>query len=202
MRFGQNHVGATYPLPTFSGRFIGSGRLETAAWPLGPGNPELALAPGTVGPIEVTVRLPQEMYGRQQPIFVAGKPGEAAIVFVHYLDRDNIRVGVDVWGKALYFSQPIATDYLTPQRVRISMTSLFPADHPDLQALPETERELRRNTLAVAVNDVTAINETIFSYDSPPEQMTPGRSGIGGSNTEAAFLGDVLDVKRLPLLGP
>jgi hypothetical protein len=202
VRFGQNHVGATYPSPTFSGRFIGSGRLETAAWPLRPGNPELALAPGTVGPIEVTVRLPQEMYGRQQPIFVAGKPGEAAIVFVHYLDRDHIRVGVDVWGKALYFSEPIATDYLTPQRVRISMTSLFPADHPDLQALPETDRELRRNTLAVAVNDVTAINETIFSYDSPPEQMTPGRSGIGGSNTEAAFLGDVLDVKRLPLLGP
>ncbi len=202
VRFGLNTVGATYPLPAFSGRFLASGRMEAKDWPLGPGNPEAAFASGTAGPIEITVRLPEDMYGRQQPIFVAGKAGEGVLVIVHYLDRDHIRVGVDVWNKALFWSEPIPTDYQAPQRIQIAMTSLFPTDHFEVEALPQADRDRRRNTLSVAVNEATVISETIFAYDSHREQMTPGRSNIGGSNNEAAFQGDILDVKRLPFASP
>jgi hypothetical protein len=176
--------------------------MEAKDWPLGPGNPEAAFASGTAGPIEITVRLPEDMYGRQQPIFVAGKAGEGVLVIVHYLDRDHIRVGVDVWNKALFWSEPIPTDYQAPQRIQIAMTSLFPTDHFEVEALPQADRDRRRNTLSVAVNEATVISETIFAYDSHREQMTPGRSNIGGSNNEAAFQGDILDVKRLPFASP
>ncbi|HEY0968515.1 MAG TPA: hypothetical protein VGD88_14075 [Opitutaceae bacterium] len=202
IRFAINSVEAKYPGAGFSGRMLGTDRVPSDQWPIPPGNPEAATAAGAAGPIEITTRLPLEMTGRQQPLFVIGKPGEGTLVFAHYLDRDHIRIGVDVWNKALFWSQPIPTDYLAPQRIRIAMTSLFPEAHPEVQALDPAARERLRNTLSVAVNDTVVINETIAAYDSAPEQMTPGRSEIGGSNHEAAFLGDILEVKRLPVTPP
>jgi hypothetical protein len=199
IEYGRNAVGARFPRPSFSGAFVHSERLGPPDWPLPPGNPERATTPDSVGPMKITARLPTNQTGRTQPLLTLGRPGEGTIVMLNYQDAAHVRIGVDVWNKALLWSEPVAVDYMQTQTFTVSLSAFYPEDHPSVRALPPADWEKLRNEVMIALNGTTVLRESIFAYDAQPEAITPGESLIGGSHNEAKFLGELHDVSRLPV---
>lgn len=183
--FGLNPGIASYPAEKFTGRLLGVERLAAPAWPVPPGRPEAAVAAGTYGPVELTVLFPIDAPNRVQPLLTTGRTGEGTIVMVHYFDDTHIRVGADIWAKALFWTDPIPVDYAAPHQIVISSAALARA------------AESSTTPLSVSIDGKTVLSEPIFTYTTTPEQITPGESRIGGSFAEAFFTGDMLRVERL-----
>jgi hypothetical protein len=199
--FGLNPGIAAFPSAEFSGEMISSRREPTAEWPVPPGDPESATRSELTGPIALIVRLPLGQTGRSQPLLVTGRTGEGMIVLVQYLDDRSIRLGVDVWNKALFWSAPLPADFAVPHTVVVSASALYPPLHKELARLGSAAAESLRNALDVSFDGRTVISEKIYAYEAGPGQITAGRTTIGGSNSETEFLGDLIAVRRLPVPG-
>ncbi len=197
--FERNPGVATYPGAFFSGQLLSVTRTPVSNWPLQSAAFAATLAPDAAGPLQLVVRLPRGMDTRTQPLLTAGQPGAGCIVMVSYVDATHVRFGVDVWNKALFWSEPQVVDYDTPQTIAISVTALFPSSAPALANLSAELREALRNQVAVVLNGRVVIHEKIFAYDAKASEITPGASLIGGSSNEALFLGDLLSLQRLPV---
>lgn len=182
--FGENRGVASYPAAQFTGRFLGIARVDASAWPIPPGHPEQAIRPDAVGPIELLVRFPTNAPNRVQPLLTTGRTGEGTIVMVHYVDDAHVRIGADVWAKALFWTKPIPVDYNRPHRLVISSSSLM--------RTPETSTP----ALSVTIDGREVLRETISAYATTPAQITPGENHIGGSFSEPLFTGDLLEVSR------
>jgi hypothetical protein len=200
--FDRNGNGAGYPSPGFNGEILRVQRVPRDGWPIPPGNPEAATAPGAAGPLEFTVQLPAGLTGRSQPLLTIGRPGKGAFVIVKFVDPEHVQVGMDVWNKALLWSKPLAVDYARPHQFVVSISALFPLDAPAVQALPAAAAQKLRNEIHVALDGDEVLHESLFTYDSAPADITPGVSHIGGSYTEAVFTGEILALRRLPLSAP
>jgi len=151
------------------------------------------------GPIRIRMLLSEVQLGRNQPVLTTGRPGAGTFVFLNFPDATHVRVGMDVWGRLLVLTNPIAVDYEEVQEMVISTGALYPENHPKLHGLSEARlRELRRH-VAIQLNGMTVINREIGTYPSTPSEVTVGESRIGGSNTEAHFAGKILSVERLPV---
>lgn len=203
VRIGANPRVANLPLARFSGRLLSTSRAPLNEWPVPPGRPEAAVAADAIGALEMTVRLPADRIGlAPQALLTTGRAGEGMIVMVQCLDRGHLRLGADVWGKALFWSEPIAVDYAQAHVITLSASALYPADHPAARNLAPAELHRLRNRLSMQVDGRTVMEEKIFAYDAAPGQITAGASTIGGSYAEPVFSGEILLVRRLPLNSP
>lgn len=199
VHIGTNPRVANLPLGKFSGRLLSTSRAPVGEWPVPPGRPESAVAADAIGALEMTVRLPTDRIGlAPQALLTTGRAGEGMIVMVQCLDQGHIRLGADVWGKALFWSEPVAVDYARPHVITISSSALYPADHPAARNLPPAELTRLRHRLSVQIDGRTVMEEKIFAYDAAAGQITPGASTIGGSYAEPLFSGEILLVRRLP----
>jgi len=152
-----------------------------------------------VGPLRIRLELPRGQPGRAQPILTTGRREAGTFVFVIFKDSTHVRIGVDVWNKALFLSEPVEVDYYYDQYVVVTTGALFPQDHPALRHLSAAQLERLRNQIKVELNGKTVIDQAIFSYDSKMSEVNVGESRIGGSNTEPVFVGKILKVERLPV---
>lgn len=196
--FGRNVVRATYPRPVFTGRLMGTGRLDRSRWPVPPGDREAAIRRDAVGPIELRLRFPSGQSGRSQPLLVTGQPGRGTLVFAQFLDETTLRIGVDVWNRALFWSEPINFTPGTTYSLVTSMTPFYPESAPAVAQLSTAARLSLRSRLTVTFDGNQVLNERVDAYDSSPDDITFGVSRIGGSNNESVFLGDVIEVRRQP----
>ena len=194
--WGENKTGAKFPSARFTGIFISGSRIAGPAnWPIPPGRPEDAIVENSFGPIEICTVLPSNATGKIQPILVTGKPGEGTITMIHYLDHENIRIGIDIWGKALHWSGPVKVDYASRQKIVISHTALWPPDSRNMAGTEITDDY--RSSIKISINGALVLNERQATYDSAAKTITVGESLIGGSHNERYFTGEIVSVRRL-----
>ncbi|HKB92359.1 MAG TPA: hypothetical protein VKC60_17720, partial [Opitutaceae bacterium] len=194
---GENLIGASVATTEFSGQIISSSRLplDLAGCPF-PSAEQLAK---TIGPLQLTARLPTDKLTRVEPLLTTGVAGKGTFVFVNYMDAAHIRIGVDVWNVSLKWSDPIEIDYAKPQVFAISSSALYPPSHSGLKDLSAAQLDHLRNTIDVYHNGKKVFTQPTSAYDSTPEQTNIGVTRIGGSNTDPAFTGEFLDVRRLSI---
>jgi hypothetical protein len=193
---GENSVGATYANSHFTGKLDAIDRAPPALWPAVQGDDRLDPAQ-TVGPILITVQLPRQRTGKNEPLLVTGRPGEGTIIIVRYLDSSHLMLGADVWGKGLYWGMPMETDFSKRVSFLISTSALFPERDSLNQSVPAPLLAKLRQRILVTMDGKVALDVPSSAYDSSPAEITVGRSEIGGSNQEAVFTGTVLTARRL-----
>jgi hypothetical protein len=198
---GENTVGATYANSHFTGDFEAIDRAPPASWPATPGSDRPD--PGrTVGPLEITVLLPSNSVGRNEPLLVTGRTGEGTILIIRYVDSTHVMIGADVWGQGLYWGPAMEVDYGREISFTIWTSALFPERASLAASIPPATLAALRKRILVKMDGKTALDVASTAYDSKPEQVTVGRSDIGGSNQGPEFTGIVLVAKRLDPLTP
>jgi hypothetical protein len=153
------------------------------------------------GPVRLEVLLPREATGRSQPLVTTGRFEAGSFVFVIYKDSTHVQVGLDVWGRGLWYSEPIPVDYYRAQEFVISSGALYPESHPKLAAVSTEELAEQRKRVTVDLNGRRVLDVQTETFSSPVEQVTVGENRIGGSTTDHRFTGEILRVERLPV-GP
>ena len=154
-----------------------------------------------VGPVVMNVIFPRDFLEGTQPLLVTGRPHAGTFIFVRYMDRTHVRIGVDVWGIVGTVSKPVATDYYAAHRIEISTGALFPLDNPAVRVLPAAERDRLRHLVRVTLDGRTVLDLTTRQYDTTLAEITVGDNRIGGSNAGVRFTGTILSVGRAPV-GP
>jgi hypothetical protein len=154
--------------------------------------------PGTAGPALLQFYLPLErLPGVSQALLTTGETGAGAVIFVHYIDSEHIRLGADVWGSLLE-SEPIRADYFQRQQLVVNMSSLYPDDAPELQRLGSGER-MQAKQLRLEWNGEVVLEARKDTYPSRPDQVFVASNPIGGSIAPASFTGRLLNIRRLPI---
>ncbi|PTY05648.1 hypothetical protein DB347_14865 [Opitutaceae bacterium EW11] len=152
------------------------------------------------GPLRLRVVLPRENVGRSQPLLTTGIPQAATFIFVIYQDPTHIRVGMDIWGRGMYWaSQPIEADYFAEHEFVISTGALYPLGHPKLSGKDPAPIERLRNRITVQFDGKTVLDQPVFSFDSSLRDVTIGLNRIQGSSAEPSFFGQILETERLPI---
>ena len=194
---GQNEVGASYANASFTGEFESIDRAPPALWPAVQGS-DRPNPSQTVGPLLMTVLLPNNVVGQSEPLLVTGKTGEGTIIIIRYSDPTHVGIGADVWGRGLYWGPPsMETDFRKEISFTIWTSALFP-EHDSLAASisPSALAGLRKRII-VKMDGKVALDVSSFAYDTKPDEITVGRSAIGGSNQGPEFTGVVLVARRL-----
>jgi hypothetical protein len=145
------------------------------------------------------VVLPRGGSGRSHPLVTTGVREAGSFVFVIYQDPTHIRVGVDVWGRGYWASEPIETDYFSEHEFVISSGALYPAGHPKLAGIDPKRLEQLRNRITVDFDGKRVLDQPLFSFDSKRSDVTVGENRIQGSSTEPRFGGEILELERLPI---
>ena len=154
---------------------------------------------GAVGPIVMDVIFPRDFWQGTQPLLVTGRPHAGTFVFVRYVDRDHVRIGVDVWGLLGALSDPVPIDYYAAHRIEVSTGALYPLDNPAVRALPAAERDRLRRQVRVTLDGRPVLDLATRQYDTALAEITVGDNRIGGSNAGVRFTGEILRVGRAPL---
>lgn len=151
-----------------------------------------------IGPLRVTFLVPFHRQGHTEPIVATGKTGAGTTVYLRYLEGNRVRIGADIWGGA-WETEPIALNYFQQQNLVLDASGLYPADNPRLAALPPNERARLRGEFRLELNGRTVLKLARFAYDGTASEVVVGRNAIGSSVAEAAFSGEILNVRRLPI---
>ena len=152
-----------------------------------------------VGPLVLRVVFPRNFWEGVQPLLVTGRPSAGTFVFIRYVDKRHVCIGVDVWGLFGKVTEPIETDYYAVHKIEISEGALFPLNHPALHALTPAGRETLRRRLRVVLDEKVILNEAVQQYDTRLSEITVGENHIGGSLSEVRFTGEILDIQRGPV---
>jgi hypothetical protein len=134
-----------------------------------------------------------------QPLLVTGRPSAGTFVFIRYVDKRHVCIGVDVWGLFGKVTEPIETDYYAVHKIEISEGALFPLNHPAIHALTSAGRETLRRRLRVVLDGRVILNEAVQPYDTRLSEITVGENHIGGSLSGVRFTGEILGIQRGPV---
>jgi len=88
-------------------------------------------------------------------------------------------------------------DYGSEISFLIWTSALFPERDSLAASVPPSALALLRRRILVKMEGRVALDVPAFAFDSRPDEITVGRSAIGGSNQEPGFAGTVLVAKRL-----
>ncbi len=163
-----------------------------------------AAAPDAFGPVHMILTLPVQRPGRREPILTTGRSGAGDVVYVSYEDSRHIRVGFDHWSYGGKQSDPIPVDYAEPHEIWVLEGALFPSSDGDPRwgaTTPEAKSLLRRR-VTVVFDGKTVISETVATYPTTREEVTPARNGIGASTADPEFSGIVRYCERTGLFLP
>jgi hypothetical protein len=112
-------------------------------------------------------------------------------------------VGHDKWSIGGERSGPIAVDYQKPQKVEVSLDSLFPSGVSAGEEGPGVKAAVRsRHGIIVKWNGVLVLSEDAVAFPSKPSEVKIGENAIGGSSTLPRFSGQILSVARGDEKGP
>jgi hypothetical protein len=152
-----------------------------------------------VGPVVLQVVFPRDFWQGVQPLLVTGRPSAGTFVFIRYVDKRHVCIGVDVWGSFAKVTEPIEIDYYAVHQIEISEGALFPLNHPAIHALTSAGRETLRRRLRVVLDGKVILNEALQQYDTRLSEITVGENHIGGSLSGVRFTGEILDIQRGPV---
>lgn len=153
----------------------------------------------SVGPLVLRVVFPRDFWEGVQPLLVTGQPKAGTFVYIRYVDRQHVRIGVDVWGLLGKVTAPIETDYFAVHTITISEGALFPPANPRVKALSPAVRQALRRRLRVSLDGTVVLDENVQQYDTTLSEITVGENHIGGSNAGVRFTGAILGVQRAPV---
>ncbi len=149
------------------------------------------------GPLRIQFTLPYGQTGVAQPLLTTGHISAGSIIFVTCIDDRHVRVSADVWG-SLYESVPIEVDFSQPHWLTVSDSALMPAKDPALLLVSHEEASHLRGELRIELDGHTVIRRTCSAYEAGPGELFIGSAPFG-SNTVAAFLGEIQDARRLAI---
>lgn len=151
------------------------------------------------GALEIELDLPfPRPAGHQEPLVVAGSPGQADLLSIRYLDAEQVELLVDHWGWGAVRSAPFRVPAADrqPHRVVVSSGSLLPpASHPVIQADPELLA--LRGEVVVRWNDREVMREALPLYSSRASAVTVGANLVGGTSAELDFTGRIHRVRQI-----
>ncbi|HVW21309.1 MAG TPA: hypothetical protein VHC86_08845 [Opitutaceae bacterium] len=173
--FGRNQIGATSAQARFNG---GIARIERTALPTEAGEAS--------GPVRFRLELPDDAFGRSEPLLTTGVPGRADIVSVQYLDLGHVRFQLDHWGVAFMRSPPVAVNYALLHDLEIRQPSLEAA-----AAGGETAGEIE-----VRLDGATVWRQRSAFYPAPPGSVAAAINATGSSTCAPAFTGGIVDIRR------
>lgn len=150
------------------------------------------------GPLEMTVVFPRGRKGEIEPLVATGADFLSDYLYVHYLDPDLLRFGIEHTSVCDYVGVPVKLDYGRPHTLRIDLGSLYPpAEHPYFDGLPPADAASRLRTVRVTIDGRVAFDRALDFYDplSPRPSLgdTEGRPGF-----RKPFSGRILSWSRLP----
>ena len=141
------------------------------------------------GAVDLTVQFRKGLRGAAEPLVVTGEAGAGDFVYVRYIEGDKMVFGFDHWGVGGLVGEAVTVDTWKPNRLRISMGSLYPPD----QDVGEW-----RTRVQVKLNETVVLDGTYACYPSARTQIRIGENVIGGSTCGPLFSGQVLRVIRPP----
>jgi hypothetical protein len=127
------------------------------------------------GPVSLEVRFPSGRPGTNEPLVVTGWAPYSNVLFVDYVDSTHVRFGfVGVGGVAR--SAPVEVDYARAHSLTVSMGSLYPPpEHPFFDTLDARDAEALADTLFVAMDGTTVMNERTHFFDGADRKPVLGR---------------------------
>ena len=153
---------------------------------LGPST--VPLAPGI---IRMNLWIPSgKAAGLHEPLVCTGMTGAGDLLYLRYVDEQNIALGFDHWNFGGPISQPFKVDRSVPQRIEIHMGSLFPP-HSEPSANDPARRQLR-----VLWNGVSVLNGQYDFHPAYTDQVYFGTNPIGCSTATPEFSGKIVDIWR------
>jgi hypothetical protein len=194
VRVGENPFLTGYGSDRFSGRILAERRMPITA----PADSQLPSA--SYGAVRLVLRFPSDKVSHYEPLVVTGVPQAGDFIYVHYLDRRHISLGLDHWGGSGAETPSLPIDFAVPHVVEISMGSLFPlAEHQLLSGLALQERDRLKQEVRVALDGKQVLLVDRATFESSSYTTTIGINAIGGSVCDYAFTGTIASADRLPL---
>lgn len=152
------------------------------------------------GPVRLGLRFPSGAAGRNEPLLVTGRTGQADIIYVQYVDDAHVRIGYDHWMKGGPVSALIPVDYAANHTLEIRLGSLFPPEgDPGWGATPAPLRAAALDTVTVSLNGRTVLEHAERAYRSEPAEILAGLNPIGASTCSETFTGRIFLQERLGL---
>jgi hypothetical protein len=200
---GSNSIGASNAESTLRANVTGLRLLDLAGdqatvtetpglLPPGPGR--LAGYPGA---IRLLLAFPEGRSGAGEPLLTTGVTGAGDFVFVRYVDERHIRIGLDHWGAGGPVGEPIEIEPGRVQELAISGGFLYPPAGSEWYRETPGAKELTE-VVWVELNGRTIIRAPLTPHPSQPANIVFGRNLIGGSSSDRAFTGTLLQSLPLP----
>ncbi len=200
--FGANVIGSGTSAPFFNGTVAMAERGDAnqarqAVMHLTDFLPELPQGLGAhPGPIELTVSLPQGVAGHSEPLISGGRPGAAALFYVHYDGERHMRIGYAAWGWEGILSEAIEYQPGAAYSLRLSAGFLYPPVGAAPQA-GEPAPRLLPFILWVEWAGRAVLATTAPSPSVAPGDLVLGQNVLGWNWIEPAFGGLFSRVARL-----
>ena len=188
--FGYNAVGSSSATDMFTGTIDKVSR---------PGPLESLVTTEQWGPVSLTVQWPVGMAGASDPLLVTGVVGAADIIYVQYVDRNHVRFGLDHWGMGGPLSDPVTINPDQPQKIEISLASLYPTKGNSDWNNRSISDQLKLNSRTIVkLDDVVVLDNKLPAYPATPDEVAIGENYLGASTCRMAFSGRILKKERLP----
>ena len=148
------------------------------------------------GPMQLTVRLPSDRIGAQEPLVVAGTPEYSDYFFLHYVDPTHVRIGFSHQRESVTLSQPIPVDYSVPHEITLEAGTFYPpAEHPYFSGRTPAEVAAARGTLRMMVDGIPYFVGAQVSAEVSPASVEIGKNSIS-TYAGGRFHGEILRVER------
>jgi hypothetical protein len=177
---GRNVAGNATCMPAFRGTLFSSQHDLDGRDPL-----------ARPGELSLQVRLPRDRPGKSDPLIVTGSTWAGDLLVIQYVDAQTVRFGLDHWGSAMVWSEPLRVDYSAPLSLAIAMPSLTTVQDATLIG------GAMRGLLSVSVNGRQFWQHAGEFHRAEAEEVSIGRNPIGGTSAGPEFGGDVLSAERV-----
>lgn len=148
------------------------------------------------GALRMRLSLPPGTAGQSEPLLIAGHPGSAAILYVHYDDERHFRLGFDTWGLRGPLSAPIEFQPGKDGDLRLSIGVFYPvAIRPPQAAAPPLS--LLPSELWAEWNGRPVLATIAFCPSIPPREIAVGANLLGWNLTGPAFRGLISRIERI-----
>lgn len=175
VEFGFNTIGASTAIEYFPGAVR---KIERVA-----AKPVTAIREsGRL--LRLTVVFPDDMTPRAEPLVVAGRAGEADVLFVRYESAHSVRFGHDHWGFGATLGDPVRVDPGEAHLLEIRGGAL--AGHGEPAGFE------------VWCDGHAVFRSTYAAFVSAPGDFFIGENRIGASSCQPLFTGRFLLKERLP----
>ena len=138
--------------------------------------------------LEIKFNKPTSEPHLREPLVTTGITGEGDILYVEYKTKNEIIIGLDIWGAGGGRTKPIKINPRKSYKLEISLGSFYP-DTP----LNETLLNIAR----VKLDNKVVLDWPTFFHKTSVEQIKIGESQIGGTYLSNKFSGEMKNIRRI-----